>query len=104
MTGCTLDLEKLRRSLQSLSRGDLLVIAQRAVELVPNARLPALLGDRVQIDAPVDVATEMPSLLEEVRRFHATSMSGTYYEAFPVNGKNCKGSVIPVRPCMKCRT
>ena len=38
---------------------------------------------------PVDVATEVPSLLEEVRRFHATSMSGKYYEAFPVSGQNC---------------
>jgi len=89
MTDCTVDLERLRRSLQNLRRGDLLVIAQRSVELVPNARLSALLGDRVQIEAPADVATEVTSLLEEVRRFHATTMSGKYYEAFDVSGKNC---------------
>ncbi|WP_372527235.1 hypothetical protein [Piscinibacter sp.] len=89
MTGCTVDLEKLRLSLQSLSRGDLLVIAQRAVELMPNARLVELLGDFVQIDLPVVVAKEAPSVLEEVRRFHATSMSGRYYEDFAVSGKNC---------------
>jgi hypothetical protein len=89
MTDFTVDLERLRRSLQGLSRGDLLVIAQRSVELVPTAGLPALLGDRVEMDALADVPTEVSSLLEEVRRFHATSMAGKYYEAFSVSGKNC---------------
>jgi len=83
------DLEKLRCSLQSLSRGDLLVIAQRAIALVPGATLPALLGDRVQIDASVDMATEVTSLLHAVRRFHAASMGGKYYEDFPVSGRTC---------------
>jgi hypothetical protein len=64
MTDCAVDLESLRRSLQSLSRGDLLVIAQRSVELVPNAMLPALLGDRVQINTLVDVPPAASSLLE----------------------------------------
>jgi hypothetical protein len=89
MTGRPVELAQIRLSLRKLSRGNLLVIAERAVELLPSAGLPALLGDFVQIDVPVDVATEVPSLLEEVRRFHATSMSGKYYEAFPVSGKNC---------------
>ena len=83
------DLEKLRRSLQSLNRGDLLVVAQRALELVPDAMLPVLLGDRVQIDAPVDLGEEVTSLLDAVRSFHATSMSGRYYEDFPVSARTC---------------
>ena len=87
MIDAMLDPENLRRSLQSLSRCDLLVIAQRAVELVPAATLPALLGDRVQIDAPVDVATEASSLLDAVRRFQAESLSGRYYEDLPVSGR-----------------
>ena len=89
MTDGRVDLERLRHSLQGLSRGDLLVVAQRALELVPNAMLPVLLGDRMQIDAPVDVGAEATSLLEAVRRFHATSMSGHYYEAFPVSARTC---------------
>ncbi|WP_372525654.1 hypothetical protein [Piscinibacter sp.] len=89
MTGRSVALAQIRLSLRNLSRGNLLVIAERAAEALPSAALPAMLGDFVQIDVPVDVATEVPSLLEEVRRFHATSMSGKYYEAFPVNGKNC---------------
>lgn len=89
MTDGRVNLERLRGSLQSLSRGDLLVIALRAIELVPGATLPALLGDRVQIDVSVDGATEVTSLLEAVRRFHATSMSGHYYEAFAVSARTC---------------
>jgi hypothetical protein len=61
MTGCTVDLEKLRRSLQSLSRGDLLVIAQRAVELVPNARLPALPGEGSSWNVGVHWRTVFPA-------------------------------------------
>ena len=52
-------------------------------------KVAALLGDRVQIDARVDVATEGRSLLDAVRRFHAASLSGKYYEDFPVSGKTC---------------
>lgn len=88
MTDGIVDLEKLRCSLQSLSRGDLLGIAQRAIELVPDTTLPVLLGDRVQIDVCVDVA-ERPGLLEAVRGFHAASMRGHYYESFPVSAKTC---------------
>lgn len=89
MTDGKVNLETLRGSLQSLSRGDLLVIAQRAIELLPGATLPALLGDRVQIEACVDGADEGTSLLDAVRRFHATSMSGSYYEDFPISARSC---------------
>lgn len=89
MTGGRVELAQIRLSLRKLSRGNLLIIAERAAEALPSAALPALLGDFVQIDVPVDAATETPSLLEEARWFHATSMSGKYYEAFAVSGKNC---------------
>jgi hypothetical protein len=32
-----------------MSRGDLLIVAERAAQLVPGARLRTLVGDRVQI-------------------------------------------------------
>lgn len=89
MTGRPSDLAKIRLSLRHLSRGNLLIIAERAAELVPRAGLPALLGDFVQIEVPVDATTEAPSLLEEVREFHANGMSGAYYEGFAVSGQNC---------------
>lgn len=85
----TVDFEKLRRSLQELSRGHLLIIAQRAIEQVPSASLPALVGDLVQIDIPESSTVEAPSLLEEVRSFHAASRRGEYYKDFPVHSHNC---------------
>lgn len=88
MTGRPSDLARIRLLLRQLSRGNLLIIAQRAAELVPSAGLPALLGDFVQIAASVDATTDAPSLLDEAREFHATSMSGAYYESFAVNGRN----------------
>jgi hypothetical protein len=42
----------LRRQLQALPRDELLVIAQRAIELLPDAALPTLLGDVAQIEHP----------------------------------------------------
>lgn len=89
MTGRPSDLAKIRLSLRHLSRGNLLIIAERAAALVPSVGLPALLGDFVQIEVSVDATTDAPSLLEEVREFHANSMSGAYYEGFAVNGRNC---------------
>ena len=37
MSGAPPDLERLRRALRALRRGDLLIIAERAAELVPQA-------------------------------------------------------------------
>ncbi|MGH8655239.1 MAG: hypothetical protein ACREYE_25085 [Gammaproteobacteria bacterium] len=45
MTRRATDLEKVRLALRGLSRGDLQIIAERAAELVPRAKLKALLGD-----------------------------------------------------------
>ncbi|WP_137893199.1 hypothetical protein [Ramlibacter sp. 2FC] len=89
MTGSPSDLAKIRLSLRQLSRGEPLIIAERAAALVPSAALPALLGDFVQIEVPGNATTDAPSLLDEVREFHANSMSGAYYESFAVNGRNC---------------
>ncbi|MGH9897093.1 MAG: hypothetical protein ACREA0_34875 [bacterium] len=45
------DLEKVRLALRGLSRGDLLIIAERAAKLVPKGKLKTLLGDFVRLDA-----------------------------------------------------
>jgi hypothetical protein len=89
VTGHPVDLTALRRSLGSLSRGELLIVAERAVEMVPTAGLPSLLGDLVQIEGSVEATPGASTLLEEVRIFHATSMSGKFYDSFDVNGRNC---------------
>lgn len=83
------DLAALRCALRRLPRGDLLMIAERATELVPETKLKALLGELVALKALVPASSAPVSILDEVRRFHAAGMSGQYYETFDVNAKNC---------------
>ncbi len=50
MTNRAVDLEKLRVALQRLGRGNLLIIAERAIELIPRAKLAALVEDFIRLD------------------------------------------------------
>ncbi len=84
----TIDLEKLRVALRRLSRGNLLMVAERAIEIVPKAKLRALVGDMVQIDELAEGKRGPTPLLEEVRKFHDASLRGEYYESFNVNSNN----------------
>jgi hypothetical protein len=82
------DPDKLRARLQGMSRGDLLMVAERAVDLVPRARLAALVGGTVRPEDLAPAGTTAASLLAEVKRFHDESRAGKYYESFAVNSKN----------------
>ena len=84
----TVDPEKLRARLQGMSRSDLLGIAERAIDLVPRARLAELVGHAVDLDDLAPSKTTNAALLDEVERFHAESLAGKYYESFAVNSKN----------------
>jgi hypothetical protein len=97
MSGAPPDLERLRRALRALRRGDLLIIAERAAELVPQAQLGALLGDLVQIDAQTQAneaqaneaqAPLQAPLWKEVQKFHTAALAGKYYQDFSVNSRN----------------
>ncbi len=88
MSGAPPDLERLRRALRALRRGDLLIIAERAAELVPRARLGALLGDLVQIDALTQASEAQAPLLKEAQKFHTAVLGGKYYPDFSVNSRN----------------
>ena len=88
MTRRPTDLEGLRRALRGLTRGNLLIIAERATELVARTKLKALLADFVHFEAVAKTTSGPASFLDEVRKFHAASMGGQYYEAFDVNSKN----------------
>src|SRR5512135_2978435 len=81
-------LEQLRQALRALRRGDLLIIAERAAELVPRAKLGALLGDLVQIDALAQASGAQAPLLEQVQKFHTAALAGKYYQDFSVNSRN----------------
>jgi hypothetical protein len=71
-----------------MSRGSLLIIAERAVELLPAGQLHALLGDFVLLDMPPTEAVNAPvSLLDEARTFHDAAMAGDYYETVEINNR-----------------
>lgn len=63
------DLEKLRVALQRLDRGQLLMVAERAIEMVPRAEFLALVGDMVRLDQLAEGKNGAVPLLEEVRAF-----------------------------------
>jgi hypothetical protein len=93
MTEHHIDSNRLRAELRTLPRGTLLLIAERAIELVTRDQLDALLGDIVQINVgPADARSDdsativVTSLLDEVRAFHDAAMDGAYYDV-EINNK-----------------
>jgi hypothetical protein len=87
MTRRAIDLEKLRVALRRLSRGNLLVMAERATELVPRDKLRALVGDFVRLDELAETKSGVAPVLHAVRKFHQASLRGEYYEGFAVTSK-----------------
>jgi hypothetical protein len=85
----SVDLERLRGELRHMSRGQLLMIADRAIDLVPGETLHVLVGDFVQIPRLELGQPCNASLLDQVHMFCEASLRGDYFESFDVNGKNC---------------
>ena len=86
--GQRVDIEKLRVALRRMSRGNLLSLANRAIELVPRARLGALVAGMVRLDLLTEGKGAAVSLVDEVRTFHDACLRRDYYESFDVNSKN----------------
>src|ERR1700722_8237331 len=88
--GQRVDIEKLWAALRHMSRGNLLSIANRAIELVPQARLGSLVAGMVRLDLLMisEGTRDSATLLDEVRTFHDACLRGDYYESFAVNSKN----------------
>ena len=86
--GQRVDIEQLRLELRRMSRGNLLSVAYRAIELVPPARLGALVAGMVRLDLLTEGKRGATSLLDEVRRFHDACLRGDYYDNVDVNSKN----------------
>jgi hypothetical protein len=82
------DVEKLRVALRRMSRRNLLMVAERAIEIVPRAKIGALVGGMVRLDQLGEGKRGAAPLLDEVRKFHEASLRGEYYESFGVNSKN----------------
>ena len=82
------DLTKLRDELRGLRRSDLLIIAERAVELVSNTNLKPLLGDFMHFDGLVAPATKKAPLIEDVQKFYSESRNGRYFEYSETDAKS----------------
>jgi len=82
------DTEKLRVALRRMTRGRLLIVAERALEIVPRAKLRQLVGDMVRIEELTEGKPGSASLLDEVKKFHEASVRHEYYDSFSVNSKN----------------
>jgi hypothetical protein len=83
-----IDRDKLRVFVRQLDGEDLLVLLDRAIDLLPKTKLPKLIKDYAR---PTDLRPDRDSatgLLAAVRRFHQESLKGRYYEDFNVNSKN----------------
>lgn len=88
MSRAAVDTEKLRVALRRMTRARLLIVADRALEIVPRAKLRQLVGDMVRIEELTEGKPGTASLLDEVRKFHEASLRREYYESFNVNSKN----------------
>jgi hypothetical protein len=82
------DLEKLRVAMRRMSRRSLLLVTERATELVPRAKLGALVGDIVRLENLAEGKGGVKALLDEVRKFHEVALRGDYYDSFDVNSRN----------------
>ena len=82
------DLTKLRNELRGLRRCDLLIITERAAELVPRAKLEELLGDFMHVDVLVVPGTTRAPVIEDVQKFYSESRDGRYFEPFDAHAKN----------------
>ena len=88
MTQQPIDFKSVRAELRAMNRGSLLIIAERAIELLPTTQLSALLGDFVQLATCPDEAGNAPaSLLDEVRAFYDAAMAGKYYKTVEINNR-----------------
>lgn len=88
MTEPLIDFTAVRAELRALDRCALLIIAERAIELMPAAKLSTLLNDYVRVETSPTEASHAPvSLPDEVRVFYDTAMAGKYYETVEINNR-----------------
>lgn len=88
MTEHLIDFTAVRTDLRALSRGSLLMIAERAIELMPAAQLSTLLSDFVHVETSTAEASYSPvPLLGNVRAFYDAAMAGEYFETAEINNR-----------------
>lgn len=88
MPALPVDREKLRKKISHLPAENLQMLLDRAIDLLPAAKLTAFMAGHVRrADVVADSAPKVV-LLDVVWAFDTASRRGKYYEAFNVNGHN----------------
>jgi hypothetical protein len=83
-----IDRAKLQANLRRLRREDLLCLLDRAIDLLPQAKLVPLMDGYVQPEQMKPDGTARGRLLATVHTFREASLRGDYYEDFMVDSKN----------------
>ncbi|MCC7542853.1 MAG: hypothetical protein IT379_41945 [Deltaproteobacteria bacterium] len=82
------DQDKVRAATQGLSHRALRDLVERAIDLLPQAKLGSFIRGYA---SPADLRPDSArsgQLVANVRRFHAAALRGDFYESFNVNSKN----------------
>ncbi|MFM9433521.1 hypothetical protein ACFDR9_000562 [Janthinobacterium sp. CG_23.3] len=88
MTNPLIDSTAVIAELRTLSRGSLLIIAERAIELIPADQLHVLIGDFVELAATAGRPSQpTQTLLDQAREFFDAAMAGHYYGAVEINNR-----------------
>ncbi len=81
--------EKLRREIRKLDGASLFVMLDRAIDLMPEPLLARLAQGYISPSRLGPDDSEPAGLVESVQAFHDACLSGSYYEDFDVNWRNC---------------
>lgn len=85
----SINIDQLRLSIrQNLDTDELLILLDRALELIKPDQLPQLLKGILPLDSLQDGELTTQAILEDVEAFRDDSLAGLYYEAFNVNSRN----------------
>jgi hypothetical protein len=88
MAKTEIDRDKLRVHLRRLHKNTLLDLLDRAIDMLPKTRLPALVMGYVKPEALRPDGAAKGGLIEAVTTFREASLRGEYYEDFMVNSRN----------------
>lgn len=103
MARTPIDRDRLRDFVRTLEEGDVLLLLERAIDLLPATKLPTLIRDYAR---PADLETTKKAprdLFTTVQRFYDDSLKGKYREDFNVNSKNfmkkSRGTQVWIAEC-----
>lgn len=88
MARATIDRNKVRAHLIELDSSAILAFLYRAIDLVPESRLPALIEGYIRADTVRPDGSSPDRLIEAARTFERASLEGQFYEDFRVDSHN----------------